>query len=243
MAHFFGMVKLAGPDAWKSIAGEDKWRATRSAYELAYSWHGARGIPPKIREIFDASGHRELQELKLEIGFVEKPVFLDTPIGPSMTDIMGYARNSALEPVILAVEGKATEPFGLPIHAWLRGDVPTPLTDAPVRPTRGKRLEFLAGRLGLAVDIESKLQYQLLHRTVSGVLEATLAGASTAVLLVHSFAQDDQANWDAYSEFVQALGAGVPAKDAVSGPIALPSVAGMKLFALWHSDTPWRPNA
>lgn len=240
MAQFFGMLKLAGPDAWKGLAGEDKWRETRSAYELAYAWHGSGGIPLRIRDTFDASGHPELQRLKLEIGFVEKPVFLDTPIGPSMTDIMGYARNNAGEPVILAVEGKATESFGLPVRAWLRGDVPIPPPDATPKPTRVRRLQFLAERLGLAVDLESPLYYQLLHRTISGVLEATLAGASAAVLLVHSFAQDDGNNWAAYSDFVQALGADVPAKGAVSGPMRVPGAPDIKLFALWHADVPRR---
>src|SRR4051812_16460815 len=92
MTTFFGMRKLGGADDWKGIAGEDKWKATRSAYELAYAWHGAgkRGIPVGIAGALDDSGIPELSRLKLEIGFVEKPTFLDTPIGPSMTDIMGY---------------------------------------------------------------------------------------------------------------------------------------------------------
>ena len=238
MAQFFGMLKLAGPEAWKGLAGEDKWKRTRSAYELAYAWHGAGGIPIRIREAFDASGHAELQKLKLEIGFVEKPVFLDTPTGPSMTDIMGYARNGIGDPVILAVEGKATEPFGLPVRAWVRGDAPSPLPDASPKPTRLRRLKFLAERLGIEMNVESPLYYQLLHRTVSAMLEGTLAGASTAVLLVHSFAQDDGANWSAYADFVQALGMAVPAKGEVSGPTQVPGASGIKLFALWHSDAP-----
>lgn len=242
MAQFFGMLKLAGPDSWKGLAGEDKWRATRSAYELAYAWHGAGGIPPRIRDVFAASGYQELAKLKLEIGFVEKPVFLDTPLGPSMTDIMGYARNAAGEPVILAVEGKATESFGLPVRAWVRGDVPVPAAEIAPRSTRVQRLEFLTERLGLPADVESPLYYQLLHRTVSAILEATLAGASAAVLLVHSFAKDDDVNWAAYSAFVQALGAPAPAKDVVSGPLTVPSVPGLKLFALWHADEPRRAD-
>jgi hypothetical protein len=243
MAQFYGMLKLSGPDAWKGLAGEDKWRATRSAYELAYAWHGAGGIPLGIRKSFDASGHRELQKLNLELGFVEKPVFLDSPIGPSMTDIMGYARNGAGEPVILAVEGKATESFGLPIRAWLRGEMLVPSPDAEPKPTRVRRLRFLAERLGLSVNFDSALYYQLLHRTVSAVLEGTLAGASAAVLVVHSFSSEDGPNWAAYSDFLQALGAGVPVKGAVSGPLSVPGAPDIKLFALWHPDAPRRADA
>lgn len=242
MAQFFGLQKLAGPEAWKGLAGEGKWRATRSAYELAYAWHGAGGIPPAIGDTFTRSGQPELAKLKLELGFVEKPVFLDTPIGPSMTDMMGYARNGAGDPIILAVEGKATESFGLPVRAWVRGDLLLPTPDAVPKPSRVRRLRFLAERLGVPVDVDSPLYYQLFHRTVSAVLEATLAGASAAVLLVHSFTKDDDANWMAYSAFVQALGGAAPAKDVVAGPLSVAGAPGLKLFALWHSDEPRRTD-
>jgi hypothetical protein len=241
MAQFFGMMRLSGPDSWKGLAGLDKWRATRSAYELAYAWHGARGIPSRISEILNASGHAELSKLRLEIGFVEKPVFLDTPLGPSMTDIMGYARNGAGDPIILGVEGKATEAFGLPVSAWVRGDLPTPAPGTLPRESRVRRLAFLADRLGLPTDVESPLYYQLLHRCVSAVLEATLAGAAAAVLIVHSFAPGDDSTWDAYSAFIQALGMGKPEKDMVSGPVSVPAAPTMKLFALWRADEP-RPD-
>lgn len=237
------MQKLAGPEAWKGLAGEDKWRATRSAYELAYAWHGANGIPPRIRRIFDDSGHPELAKLKLEIGFVEKPVFLDTPIGPSMTDIMGYTRNASGERVILGVEGKATESFGLPVRAWVRGDVAIPAPDAAPRSSRVQRLRFLAERLGIPAEVDCALHYQLLHRTVSAALEATLAGAAAAVLLIHSFAKDDDANWGAYRSFVEALGAALPTKDTVTGPLSIPGAPGLKLFALWHADEPRQAEA
>ena len=48
MAHSFGMMKLGSPEQWKDLAGEDTWVPTRSAYELAYAWHGANGIPGGI---------------------------------------------------------------------------------------------------------------------------------------------------------------------------------------------------
>jgi hypothetical protein len=51
MATFFGMLKLGKAEDWKGLAGESKWKETRSAY-------------------------------KLEVGFVEKPTFLDTAVGP-----------------------------------------------------------------------------------------------------------------------------------------------------------------
>ncbi len=238
MAHFFGMLKLGTPEAWKGLAGEGKWVPSRSAYELAYSWHGANGIPPGIRAIFDRSGIPELSRLKLEIGFVEKPTFLDTALGPSMTDIMGYARNKAGEPVILAVEGKATESFGLPVRSWVRGDLQQPAAGVEPRSSRVQRLGYLAKRLGLAADVESPLYYQLLHRTVSAVMEAALHGAVCSVLLVHCFADTDDLNFQAYQAFLAALGAGDVRKDQLVGPLSVSAGEGIPLYALWFQDKP-----
>lgn len=220
------------------MAGEGKWIPTRSAYELAYAWHGANGIPVGIREAFASSGFEDIAGLRLEIGFVEKPTFLDTPIGPSMTDIMGYARNKAGAPVILAIEGKATESFGLPVRSWVRGDVALPESDAQPRESRLRRLSFLAERLGIEVDADSPLYYQLLHRAVSGVMEAVLHGAACAVLVVHSFAEADQMTWQSYSAFLAALGFSGAEKNRVSGPVTLAESSGMRLYALWYQDRP-----
>lgn len=234
MAAFFGMKKLGRAEDWEGLAGDGKWRETRSAYELAHAWHGsgAGGIPRGITEAFDASGIAELSGLKLEVGFVEKPTFLDTPKGPSMTDIMGYARNRSGDPVILCIEGKATEPFGEPVNLWVRNRGEEALE------SRMRRLAYLADRLGVEVDSESTLYYQLLHRTVSAILEAVLHGAGSAVLLVHSFSEANPENWRAYSEFLAKLGAPNPEKRKISGPIAVGSGTGPRLFALWYDDQP-----
>lgn len=238
MAQFFGMTKLSKPEDWKGLAGEDKWKATRSAYELAYAWQGAKnGIPAGITAILLNSGKEELRGLKLEVGFIEKPTFLDTAIGPSMTDIMGYARNAAGAPVILAVEGKATESFGLPVRSWVRGDIQEPNAQTGPRPSRLRRLRYLAERLGIEADENSLLYYQLLHRTVSGVMEAMLHGAPTAVLIVHSFAEQDKENFAAFSDFMAALGWPSARKDQLLGPISL-SGQPVSLFALWCQDRP-----
>ncbi len=238
MAYFYGMVRLGAAEQWRGLAGEAKWVPTRSAYELAYAWHGANGVPPGIAAALSDSGVPELARLRLEVGVVEKPSYLDTPIGPSMTDIMGYARNAAGDPVVVAVEGKATESFGLPVRAWVRGDLPQPSADTEPRPSRVRRLRYLAERLGIDADAESALHYQLLHRTVAGVNEAMLYGADVAVLLVHSFAPDDEPNWAAYEAFLAAMGAPGPRKGAVSGPLTLPSAPGVRLYALWYQDRP-----
>lgn len=241
MAQFFGMLKLGSPEAWKGLAGEGKWVPSRSAYELAYSWHGANGLPRGIRAIFNSSGIPELSSMQLEIGLVEKPTFLDTVIGPSMTDIMGYARNGAGEPVILAVEGKATESFGLPVRSWVRGDLQQPAPGIEPRRSRVQRLEYLAKRLGTVADVESPLYYQLYHRTVSGVTEAALHGAACSVLLIHSFANADDLNFQAYQAFLTALGSGAVKKGQLVGPLSVPAGEGIPLYALWFQDKPRAP--
>jgi hypothetical protein len=239
MAHFYGMLKLGNPDAWKGLAGEDRWKPTRSAYELAYAWQGSGGIPTALRDALSDSGVAHLSGLKLEVAFVEKPTFLDTAIGPSMTDIMGYARNRSGSPVILGIEGKATEPFGLPVHAWIRGDIALPPPEADPRPSRIRRLEYLAQRLGISADADSTLQYQLLHRTVSTVMEAALHGAECAVLVVHCFAEEDQQNWQAFVQFLAALGVSSPERNRVTCPLSVPG--DIPLYAIWFKDKPRAP--
>jgi hypothetical protein len=62
-----------------------------------------------------------VENLALDYGLVEKPVFLDTLKGPSWTDVMAYAHNAAGEMVVIAVEGKARESFGSPVSEWVLG--------------------------------------------------------------------------------------------------------------------------
>lgn len=237
MALFYGMQRLESPEDWKDLAGSNKWQPTRSAYELAYAWQGAGGIPADIATGLERSGQLALAGLRLEIALVEKPVFLDTLKAPSMTDIMAYARNGSGEPVVMAVEGKVTETFDIPVRDWLRGGVGKGTADVSVRPTRARRLQFLADRLGVTIDHDSALYYQLLHRTVSALTEAELHGAVAAVLLIHSFAPGDITNWQAYQAFIGALGGAAPAKQVVSGPIRL-QPTDIPLFAMWWESAP-----
>src|SRR5688572_27083858 len=104
MAHFYGMIRLRTPEDWKGLAGG--WSPRKSAYELAHSWQSAGGFPAAVSQALDQSSHEVLHGLRLDVALVEKPVFLDTLKGPSMTDIMGYARNTADQLVVVGVEGK-----------------------------------------------------------------------------------------------------------------------------------------
>jgi hypothetical protein len=152
---------------------------------------------------------------------------------------MGYARNADGEPVVLAIEGKAKEAFGLPVRSWLRSDAMEFQRPTQPLPARAKRFEFMCSRLGFGVDLECQLRYQLLHRTVAAVTEAELRTAAAAVVVVHVFGSHSNSNWKDFELFLEALGLPLPTVGKITGPIALGSQRRMPTFFLWwQDDTP-----
>lgn len=233
MTTFYGFKKLTNVEDWRGLAGANKWVPSRSAYELAQCWHQSRGLPEPIKNVLNSSGHDLLSGLSVDLCLVEKPVFLDSQIGPSMTDLMAYGRNAKGDAVILAVEGKADEPFASRVSTWLLGDTSDPSAPAEPRPTRLRRLKFLSKHLSLAISPDSPLRYQLLHRTVSAVLEAQLHGAAAAIVLIHVFGQDTSNNHSDFSEFIRQLGGREATKGAVLGPYALGEQGNLPTYFLW----------
>ena len=190
MTIFYGYKRLVTVDDWRGLAGNDKWVPARSAYELAHCWQECGGLPAPIASALSASGHQALLGLSIDLCLVEKPVFLDSRVAPSMTDLMAYGRNAKGDPIVVAVEGKADQPFGSRVWSWVRGDERDPTMAAEPRRTRRPRLEFLSQHLGQSIPSDSPLRYQLLHRTVSAVLEGQLHGAAAALVLVHAFGRE-----------------------------------------------------
>jgi hypothetical protein len=233
MATLFGYKRLATVDDWRGLAGDDKWVPTRSAYELAHCWHQFGGLPAPIADALNASGQETLRELSVDLCLVEKPVFLDTKIAPSMTDLMAYGRNGKGDSIVVAVEGKADEPFASPVWAWVRGDEKNATMAAAPRRTRLRRLEFLSKHLAVAVPPDSGLRYQLLHRTVSAVLEAQLHGAVAALVLVHAFGPDAPANLADFAAFLRELGGSDVTKGTVLGPYQLGERRDLPTYFLW----------
>jgi len=233
MATFFGYKRLTTVDDWRGLAGENKWVPRRSAYELAHAWQAAGGLPPQIRDALDQSEHEHLKGLDVDLCLVEKPVFLDTNRAPSMTDVMAYGRNAIGQRVVFAVEGKADEVFALRVCSWVRGDEPEANLSLPPRASRQRRLRFLARHLALDIGTESRLRYQLLHRTVSAVLEAQLHGAEAAVVLIHAFGREAPENWRDFSDFIQELGGAAPVNGKVSGPYATGENRDVPTYFLW----------
>lgn len=65
-----------------------------------------------------------------------------------------------------------------------------------------------------------------------------MSGAACAVLLIHSFAAEDDNNWKAYDAFVRELGLGPQEKGVVAGPVPMPRAGGVRLYVLWYADKP-----
>lgn len=234
VAQFFGYLKLRNPSDWDGLAGA--WVPGRSAYELAHSWQPAGGLPPSIKQALETSDCAAFQNLTLDLCLVEKPVFLDTRVGPSMTDIMAYGRSKKNELIIIGIEGKADESFGQRTYAWVRGDSIDPPLDAVLVPTRARRLAFLSEHLRATIDTNSRIRYQLLHRTASVVLEAVLHEAAVALVLVHAFGPMCPKNWDDYTAFLSQLGLSGVEPSRVTGPVFLGKEVDVPTYFLWCQD-------
>src|ERR1043166_4254767 len=161
MADLYGVKKLNTTLDWQFVVGEDKWRPGRSAYELSDLWNRSGGFPDSLKQLFASSTDDRLHDLVPEYGLVEMPVFLDVPKAPSRTDIMAYYKQPSGGSVVVAIEGKATEPFDKPLSQWLR------YKSADPTPTRSRRLKFLSDLLGVPISPDANFGYQLVHRTAS----------------------------------------------------------------------------
>jgi hypothetical protein len=243
MPLLFGVKRLDKLDDWIEVVGKKNWVPRHSAYELAHKWHGCRGLPASLSGVLRNSGVASLAGVKAEVCYVEKPVLLDTGRAPSMTDIMVYARNAKKEPVILGVEGKALEPFGARLFSWARGDKELKRPQGAPRRSRVRRLEFLAKHLGISSDPDSAIRYQLLHRTVSVVLESELYGTPAGLVAVQSFCEEGE-NWDDFCAFLSTLNLKKVNKNVLTGPACLGVGRNLPVYFLWLAEpcSGKRPN-
>lgn len=216
MARF--LVPTDSPESWKSLLAEPEkhWKEGRSAWMLAHAWEGADGFPDEVVRILGSGDAEVLRDLEFVAGFPEWQTPLPGGRRPSQTDLMVLARNAAGQLVVIGVEGKVDEPFGPIVGDWYAG----------ATPGKQERLGFLIERLGLEEKDVLGLRYQLLHRTVSAVLEAERFGATTAVMLVHSF-DSNGAGYADYLAFKEACRA------SETGVARLPGVIAMPTFVAW----------
>jgi len=89
--------------------------------------------------------------------------------------------------------------------------------------------------LNISEKAAAPLRYQLLHRTVSALLQARQYRSKLAVMLVQSFSQDEASFVD-YLEFLRAIGL----KDTVKRNILLGPIErdGVSLYFGWIDDKP-----
>lgn len=178
------------------------WKKGRSAMCAAACWEDSQpNLPPEILDVLNESKDKALTNLELLIAVPEWQVKLSGGDTPSQTDILALARNEAGLAVI-GVEAKVDEPFG-----------PT-LKEKKTNASQGQldRITYLEKELECQASFEGHIRYQLLHRTVSALLTARAFHASTAIMLVQSFSQQEKWRED-FEVFCNALGCSQQGKD------------------------------
>ena len=201
-------IPTSSPEDWKQFLAEPEkqWKRGFSARALACCWEEANDIPKDVKTVL--SQIPVFEGIEALIITPEHKVPLPGGTRPSQTDCWVLARTST-DLVSIAVEGKVSEPFGPTIREWLEN------------PSKGKkeRLSYLCLQLGLSeLHLPGNIRYQLLHRTVSAIIEAKRFHAKHAVMIVHSFSQT--AEWfDDYKNFVKLFGvsAGIDSIVSIKG--------------------------
>jgi hypothetical protein len=215
----FYVPLLEPEDVVRHLGKQEKhWKEGRSAHALASLWFRHNAFPPKIESALKS--HPTFQSAELVDAFLERKVDLESDGRPSQTDLLaviGIGQDLA----IVAVEGKAGEPFGKRVEEWLNGST-----------KKETRLKGLCKMLGLSRDAALPLRYQLLHRSASAILEARRYRTPVALLLVHSFNTDKKGFAD-FAAFLKALGFNEPTPDTLTGPVRL---GGVALYAGWVQD-------
>ena len=173
---------------WKSLLAdpEKQWKTGFSARTLANCWEEAQGFPRSVADALNKP-NGPFTSIKPLLIFPEHQVRLPGGKAASQCDIWILAKDDR-DLISVAVEGKVAEPFGPTVKEWM--------IDASAG--KKKRIQFLQSKLEFD-NIPDSIRYQLLHRTVAAILEAERFEAKHAVLLVHSFS--DQNLW--FSEFRQ----------------------------------------
>ncbi len=213
-------VATRSPEDWRQgLADPEKhWQSGYSAKTLAHCWENAPGLPLEIAKMFSESEIPGFEQVELLVALPEYKVELPGGERPSQNDLFVLAKDGNGQLVAIAVEGKVSEPFGPTISEW----------GADISEGKTKRLEFLRNQLGLQETIPADIRYQLLHRTVSAVIEAHRFNAKNAVMIVHSFSQENK--WlDDYERFVRLFGKSA----GVGALVRLGTMQGVTLFTAW----------
>lgn len=215
-------IPATKPEDWRSLLAKPDlhWREGYSAMTLAYRWQEADGFPDCIERIFKESDIPLFEDVKPLMAFPEYKVPLPGGSAASQNDIFILAKGKS-QLISIMVEGKGSEGFGKLVSEWY------------VDPSPGKkeRLNYLCDWLGLEQNEILDIRYQLLHRTVSALIEADKFNATNALMLVHSFSRDKE-GFDDYSKFVSVFGIGTE----INKIHTVGEKSGIALFFGWASD-------
>lgn len=193
-------VPTLGPTDWRRLLADPQkqWRQKKSAWEAAVAWEAARrtprGLPDGIASLLDTEP--TFSGASLVLGLPEHQVGLDGGGHASQTDLWALlSTDSGL--VSVSIEAKAGESFDKLVSEWLK--------DASPSSGKPARLSQLRGILELSDDDAQRCRYQLLHRSVSAILEAQRCKVSTALFLVQAFG-DNSSSFEDYVEWAKLLG-------------------------------------
>lgn len=184
-------VPVRSVDGWRRLHPARHWKTGYSAKALAHSWQAADGFPAEVKDV--------LAQVDSFLGIRPLLIIPEHRVGlppdggrPSQNDVWTLARTGS-NLVSIAVEGKVQETFGSTLGEW--------------KPDASKgqrqRYDYLCGLLEVSPSMN--IRYQLLHRTASALIEAQRFRAKQAVMLVHSFSQEDMHLTD-YQDFLALFG-------------------------------------
>jgi hypothetical protein len=196
-----------------------------AAYQTAHSWFDAQDLPAAVRATLESDPtYAGARLLKV---FFEKPSEANAS-GAGHTNVLAVVEvRSGL--AIVGVVGKLNEPFGDYVSEWNDGS-----------PGRATRLAASIKQLGMPADVATGLRYQLIHRTVSILLEAQTIGARKAVLLIQSFGSDHSPTGFADLQmFGAVLGAPITDTGILSPAVELD---GIELRLGWSVCSPRRED-
>ena len=183
-----------GPNDWRQFLADPvkQWKTGYSAKELACSWEMSKGFPAEVQAVLNTQPI--FKNLEILFAVPEYQVPLPGGSRPSQNDLFVLARNDD-ELVVIMVEGKASESFGPTLGEWRANG-----SDG-----KRKRLAYLQQVLQLDGELTDEVRYQLLHRTASPLIVAKQFHATSAIMLVHSFSEENE--WfDDYSAFLDLYG-------------------------------------
>ena len=187
------LVPLRTLADWQAHAppkSANQWKAGRSATETARAWVGVEppNLPVEVAEVLDS--HDDFEALTEWRAEPEALVPFDDMGGqPSNVDLLLEGQDLGGR-IVMAVEGKADEPFGATVAKTFSAALERRVASARSRGV--DRIQGLAGTLFTPITTPgiprvAELRYQLLTVSAAALAGARRAGAERAVVLVHEF--------------------------------------------------------